>query len=138
MKILMVNDNHPCQMIGGAESYLLDVRRALQDLGHVVHVFALSRGSRAARDSRRHCSITLFEADEDQPLLWYLRHTFFFLRLFRALRRHIDSIGPDVIHVHNNYKYPVTVLLAIAGRRVVQTAHDYCAIYPTAACTRTP
>ena len=133
MKILMINDNDPRQLIGGAESYLLDVRDALQALGHVVHVFALASGG-----SRKDDSITVFEAEENRPLLWYLRHTFFFLRLFRALRRCIETIGPDVIHVHNNYKYPVTVLLAIAGRTVVQTAHDYCAIYPTAACTRTP
>ena len=135
MKILMINDNHPALLIGGTESYMLDVRRGLQSLGHVVHVFALSSSGRDEDES-----VVVFEAGEDRTLLWYLRRMFFSLKLFRTLRRYIESIAPDVIHVHNNYKYPVTVLLAIAGRRrrVVQTAHDYCAVYPTAACTRTP
>ena len=133
MKILMINDNHPALSIGGTERYMLDVRRVLQSLGHVVHVFALT-----SAESHDDDSVIVFEAGEDRTVLWYLRRMFFSLKLFRTLRRHMKSIAPDVIHVHNNYKYPLTVLFAIAGRRVVQTAHDYCAIYPTAACTRTP
>ena len=60
MKILMINDNYPLQVIGGAESYLRDIQCALQAQGHVVHVVALS--SPAAPGPHRDYSIRSFDA----------------------------------------------------------------------------
>ena len=78
----------------------------------------------------------VFRPGRAQRWIWILRRVVFFPALNRELAACVARVRPDVIHLHNNYRYPFTILAAVRGQRVVQTVHDYCAIYPTAHCSR--
>ena len=135
MKILMVNDNDPHEVVGGSERYVLDVTGELEAAGHRVSWFTLSaagRGHQPETVARRR----VFAIDRDSGFKWLLRHALFYPALWRALKDFLSAVEPDVVHLHNNYRYPLTVLAATRGLRVVQTVHDYCIVYPTAYCTQ--
>ena len=148
MKILMVNDNDPNQIVGGSERYIADLTGELEAAGHRVHWFTLSteagtgagvriadfshqpRPSRGREDEKRRT----FAVAEASGHRWTLRHAVFYPALGRALRAYVKAVRPDVVHLHNNYRHPLTLLAATRGCRVVQTVHDYCIVYPTAYC----
>lgn len=135
MKILMVNDNDPAEVVGGSERYVLDATRELEAAGHQVSWFTISaagRGNQPEADAGRR----VFAIDRDSGLRWLARHTLFYPALGRALKDFLSTVEPDVVHLHNNYRYPLTVLAATRGFRVVQTVHDYCLVHPTAYCTQ--
>lgn len=126
----MVNDKDPEEAVGGTERYVVDTSEGLAAAGHEVFRFTLS-DRRSCHTTSRHT----FLVAPTRRLTEYLRHVFFFAKLYKALRRFIDRVQPDVLHVHNNYRYPITILAALHGYPTVQTVHDYCTLYPTAACT---
>ena len=131
MKILMVNDHRPEEVLGGTERYILDVSAALEERGHEVHLFAMSDTGAETTPARR-----IFHARAPNLLALYLKRTFFYPALYRALRAYVQALRPDVVHLHNNYRHAITVNLALRGHRVVQTVHDYTALYPTAFCAQ--
>ena len=131
MKILMVNDHRPEEVLGGTERYILDVSAALEEQGHDVHLFAMSDTGAETTPIRR-----VFRVRAPNLLALYLKRTFFYPALYRALRAYVQALRPDVVHLHNNYRHAITVNLALRGHRVVQTVHDYTALYPTAFCAQ--
>lgn len=131
MKILMVNDHRPEEVLGGTERYILNVTPGLEERGHEVHLFATS-DSGSEHTALRH----VFHTRARNLLALFLKRTFFYPALYRALRRYVDQLQPDIIHLHNNYRFAITVNLALRGHRVVQTVHDYMALYPTAFCAK--
>ena len=80
----------------------------------------------------------VFHAHARNLFALYLKRTFFYPRLYRALREYVEQAQPDIVHLHNNYRHAITVNLALRGHRVVQTVHDYTALYPTAFCAKEP
>ena len=133
MKILMINDNDPDAVVGGAERHIADVTQALEARGHEVHWFVFAdRQTDSTRGPRKH----VFTSPPTGRIASIFRHAVYYRAAHRALVDVIARQRPDVLHVHNNYRYPVAVLAATHGRPVVQTVHDYCAVYPTAHCTR--
>lgn len=131
MKILMVNDHRPEEVLGGTERYILDVTAALAERGHEVHLFAMSDTGSETTPVRR-----IFHVRARNLAALYLKRTFFYPALYRALRSWVREVRPDVVHLHNNYRCAVTVNLALRGQRVLQTVHDYTALYPTAFCAK--
>lgn len=131
MKILMVNDHRPEEVLGGTERYILDVTAALEERGHQVHLFAMS--DTGSETTRSRC---IFQVRAPNLAALYLKRTFFYPALYRALRAYVRETQPDVVHLHNNYRCAITVNLALRGQRVVQTVHDYTALYPTAFCAK--
>ena len=131
MNILMVNDHRPEEVLGGTERYILDVSAALEERGHEVHLFAMSDTGAETTPARR-----IFHVRAPNLLALYLKRTFFYPKLYRALRAYVQALRPDIVHLHNNYRHAITVNLALRGHRVVQTVHDYTALYPTAFCAR--
>ena len=131
MKILMVNDHHPDEVLGGTERYILDVSRGLAERGHEVHLFAMSDERSQRLPTRR-----VFHARARNLMALYLKRTFIYPALYRALREYVAALRPDVVHLHNNYRHAITVNLALRGHHVVQTVHDYSALYPTAFCVK--
>ncbi len=126
----MINDNDPKEIVGGTERYVMDVTKGLEAAGHRVYLFATSR-----HRSSMTASQMIFKTEIINRLRWDLHHIYFYPKLYQVLREYITQIQPDVVHLHNNRYYPITVLAAIRRFRVVQTVHDYCALYPTAFCT---
>lgn len=144
MKILMVNDNDPDEVVGGCERYIADATRELEAIGHEVHWFTIRDTARGVPADRRHATghrtgtherHRAFAVSPARWLRWFMRHVAVYPALWRALRGHIAAVRPDVVHLHNNYRYPLTILTASRGSRVVQTVHDYCLVQPTAYCT---
>ncbi len=135
MMILMVHDNDPDVVVGGSERYIADLTRALHADGHEVHWFALadSASTSSTRSGKR-----VFRPGTAKRWISILRRVAFYPNLYRELADCLAAVQPDVVHLHNNYRYPFTILAATRGHRVVQTVHDYCAIYPTANCSREP
>ena len=134
MKILMVNDNDPDMVVGGSEHYMADLTSTLEAEGHEIHWFVL--GDDLIRDACVGSRKRVFRPNRSNRQVSILRHVVFYPDLHRQLADHIAHVQPDVIHLHNNYRHPFTILAATYGHRVVQTVHDYCAIYPTAHCSR--
>lgn len=149
MKILMVNDNDPDAVVGGSERYIADLTQALETDGHDVHWFVLAGDSarRSSANVAKHTTLadTVFHPKPGKRVFrpgpanrWIsiLRRVTFYPALSRELADCLTRVEPDVVHLHNNYRYPFTILAAMRGHRVVQTVHDYCAIYPTAHCAQ--
>lgn len=146
MKILMINDNDPDAVVGGSEHYIADLTRALEKDGHEVHWFVLAAqtpGDSAAEHhtlgdtaSRPRPGKRVFRPGPANRWVAILRRVAFYPALNRELAECVACVRPDIVHLHNNYRYPFTILAAMRGHRVVQTVHDYCAIYPTAYCSR--
>ena len=134
MKILMINDNDPDTVVGGSEHYIADLTRALVADGHEIHWFVL--GSDTAPDTDAWPSKRVFRPRPSKRRATILRRVAFYPDLHRDLADCLARVQPDVVHLHNNHRYPFTILAATRGHRVVQTVHDYCAIYPTAYCSR--
>lgn len=134
MKILMINDNDPDAVVGGSEHYIADLTRALDADGHEIHWFVL--GSDTAPDIGTRPSKRVFRPEPSKRWVSILRRVAFYPALNRDLADCLAHVRPDVVHLHNNYRYPFSILAATRGHRVVQTVHDYCAIYPTAYCSR--
>ena len=137
----MVNDLDPDAVVGGSEHYMADLTEALEADGHEVHWFALAqgcpplaRGSTAVDADRS--SKRVFRAQAANRWVAICRRVIFYRDLHRALADYLARLQPDVVHLHNNHRYPATILIAARGHRVVQTVHDYCAMYPTAHCSR--
>ena len=134
MKVLMVNDNDPDAVVGGSEHYMADLTHALEADGHEVYWFALAEGATpvaAERSGKR-----VFRTRATNRWAAICRRVIFYRDLHRELADYIARLQPDVVHLHNNYRYPASVLIAARGHRIVQTVHDYCAMYPTAHCSR--
>ena len=134
MKILMVNDNDPDAVVGGSEHYMADLTHALEADGHEVHWFALAQSSTPVADERSRKRVYRDRATNRWVAIH--RRVIFYRDLYCELADFVTRLQPDVIHLHNNYRYPASVLIAAWGHRVVQTVHDYCAMYPTAHCSR--
>ncbi len=73
MKILMVNDHRPEEVLGGTERYILDVTAALEERGHEVHLFAMSDTGPETTPVRR-----LFHVRAQNLAVLYLKRTFFY------------------------------------------------------------
>lgn len=131
MKILMVNDHRPEEVLGGTERYILDVTAGLEKRSHEVHLFAMSDTGSETRPTRR-----VFHFRPARSLAGSFSRILLYPALYRVLRAYVRELQPDVVHLHNNYRCAITVNLALRGYRVVQTVHDYMALYPTAVCPK--
>ena len=60
----------------------------------------------------------------------HFKRRYFNSSLFFALRRVIQEIRPDIIHIHSNDLFPNSVLLACGAIPVVQTLHDWKMVCP--------
>lgn len=110
MKILLVNDfNEP---VGGAETYLFNLRSILQQHGHDVEIFSPNRPVKKYNFIKRFYN---FEAKQNFKN---------FLCIFK----------PDIVHVNNILAYTTPSILSEATKKsipIVMTIHDYAIICPT-------
>ena len=145
----MINDQDPDAVVGGSEHYLAEATEALEADGHEVHWFVLGAdsaahpGAGATKPAGRSSTLLrpgpgkrVFRPGRANRWVAILRRVAFYPALHRELAECVACVRPDVVHLHNNHRYPFTILAATRGHRLVQTVHDYCAIYPTAHCSR--
>ncbi|MBI2107392.1 glycosyltransferase family 4 protein [Candidatus Woesearchaeota archaeon] len=124
MKILVINDS--CKEIGGAETYIFGIVKLLRNEGHDLYLFSYDSESR--KDEH---SLILKHTKKRSKFLF---HRFIFNPIvYRELKQYVKEINPDIIHMHNNYAYSVSVLLALRkfDIPVIHHVHDWGLICPT-------
>lgn len=121
MKILQINDDY--QKLGGAETYFFNLIGLLKKKGHKVFVFAVCGKPKETKD-------TLVVGGAKGFFRHYFSSKVFNFKVYFKLKKFIDHTKPDVIHIHNNYLAPFSVLLAARGHKVIQTVHDYMILCP--------
>ena len=131
MKVLIVNKFlHPN---GGSETYIFEVGKQLQKMGHQVEYFGMEHEGRVV-SNRLDCYTG--NMDFHTGKLQKLRYPFRILYSTEAakkIRKVLDDFQPDVVHVNNfNFQLTPSILYAIrkyekqTGRtvQIVYTAHD--------------
>lgn len=121
MKILQINDDY--ERLGGAETYFFNLINLLKKKGHQVFIFAIRGKPMKTKD-------TLVVGEAKSFLGHYFSSKIFNFKVYFKLKKLIAKTRPDIIHLHNNYLTPFSVLLAIRGHKVVQTIHDYMILCP--------
>lgn len=125
MRILVINDS--CKEGGGAETYIFGIIKLLRNEGHEAYLF--SYGSESKKDEH---SLVIKHSMKKSKFLF---HRFIFnFKVYRELKKYVQEIKPDIIHMHNNYAYSNSVLLALMkfDIPVIHHVHDWGIICPTA------
>ncbi len=137
MKVLIVNKFlHPN---GGSETYIFNLGRQLQKMGHEVQYFGMEHEGRVVGN---HAGIYTTDMDFHAGGMRRLSYPFRIVysgEAKRKMRRVLEDFGPDVVHLNNiNFQLTPSVIYAVRayekkhGRkiRLVYTAHDYQWICP--------
>ncbi len=128
MTILHVNKFY--DLHGGAEMYLHQLMKRQRDRGHLVHVFSTHAEKNLPSDDAKRF-VTLYQYNKSEGFAMDTKKAVNFLwnrEAERAMRRTLEEVKPDVVHVHNIYHHlSVSVLKPIREANIpcVQTLHDY-------------
>jgi glycosyltransferase involved in cell wall biosynthesis len=122
MKILVMNDSN--ELSGGAEVIFNIQVNLLRHEGHEVFTFCFGR---TFRTDGKNLQLPINSN-------WFLRKFFKITlhpKVYLDLRSFIVKTNPDLIILHNNALYPISVLLACRGYKVLQIVHDFYLVCPT-------
>jgi glycosyltransferase involved in cell wall biosynthesis len=111
MKILLVNDYYS---FGGAENYVRNLEEKLQE-EHEVNTLTL--------DNSDESDYSIEEASN--PVLKMKNRYFSNRKIKRKIKRIVEEVEPDVVHLNKNVIAPVAVLKALKGEKVIKTVHDF-------------
>jgi glycosyltransferase involved in cell wall biosynthesis len=122
MKILVIHDL--CNIGGGTNIYRKTLSKLLEKEGVKTFTFTF------ADENEDNCYCYSFS--KGIKFIRYIKYNYFNLPLFMALRNWIRKITPDIIHIHHNYIFTNTILLAcrVVKIPIIQTVHDYRLICP--------
>jgi glycosyltransferase involved in cell wall biosynthesis len=126
MKILMVNNTY--KQIGGAEVYVNSLSDILIDKGHNVYHFAIDEDIELINQKNFVYKYKYKENIFKDVLFYYFNPSLFF-----RFKKWLKNVNPDIIHIHNNGKFGLTILLVIYLSHIpaIQTIHDYTILCPT-------
>jgi glycosyltransferase involved in cell wall biosynthesis len=114
-------------MPGGTNVYRKQIAAHLQKRGFRIFLFS-HKIDESEELEKSYC----YDARCERKFLRHLSHRYFNPILYLRLKRWIREIAPDVIHIHHNYYFTNSVLLACKGKLpVLQTVHDHRMICPT-------
>ncbi|MEW6606650.1 MAG: glycosyltransferase family 4 protein [bacterium] len=120
MKVLVIHDN--CSIGGGANIYRKKLSELLEKEG--VKIFVFTYASQEEDKETCYCY-------HPPGGIKFIRYIHKYLNLFISLRKWINKIKPDIIHIHHNYIFTNTILLACRNKvPIIQTVHDYRLICP--------
>ena len=129
MKILEINTFN--KVVGGVESYVASMSRALLDRGHqVVPLYLMHPEDHPGLipTHRGHYMVDLTPHHLDQIMDQY--RSFSVQEIRQRLHQIIDCEQPDLVHCNNIYS-PVIVRELFPRLPVVRTVHDYRFLCPT-------
>ena len=142
MRILMINKFlHPN---GGAETYIFNLGKQLEAMGHEVQYFGMEHEGRCVGNRvNAYTSDMDFHGGSKLAKLTYPIKTIYSSEARKKLRLVLEDFQPDVCHLNNfNYQLTPSILLEIAkwkkeGHpcRVVFTAHDLQLVCPNHMCS---
>ena len=126
MRILIIHSNF--RAFGGGEVYVNSFIELLKSHGHETYLFSfdttvsISQDQMILKDS--------FDFGNQNPFLTfftYFGRFYFSPRVFINLHKWIKKINPDIIHIHANDKYAISILITLFGIKipVVQSIHAY-------------
>ena len=132
MKVLIVNKFlYPN---GGSETYIFQIGRQLQKMGHEVEYFGMEHEGRiVGNHAHSYTSDMDFHTGGIQKLLYPFR-IIYSLEARKKIRLVLDDLQPDVVHLNNiNFQITPSVIYEIRKwerqqkRKVaiIYTAHDY-------------
>ena len=142
MNILIINKFlHPN---GGSETYIFELGRVLQTMGHQVQYFGMEHEGRIVGNRvEAYTSDMDFHGGSKVSKLLYPVKTIYSSEARKKLRLVLEDFRPDVCHLNNfNYQLTPSIILEIrkwkkqTGRRcrIVYTAHDYQLVCPNHMC----
>lgn len=144
MKVLMINKFlYPN---GGSETYMFELGKQLEKLGHEVQYFGMEHEGRCVGNRVNAYTGSMdFHGGSKLAKLTYPFKTIYSSEARQKLRLVLDDFAPDVIHL-NNFNYQLTpsiILEADKWRResghacrILYTAHDYQLVCPNHMCCR--
>lgn len=125
MRILLINDNGV--EVGGAETYLINLKRGLQRAGHDVLVFTSDHNIVAGKNVFADRTFRAVNIKSPFRLLPYL----FNLSAYFELRKVLREFKPDIVHLHFIfYHTSPSILLLLADIPTVMTTHAHEVIAP--------
>ncbi len=131
MKILMVNKFlYPR---GGSESYMLSLGDYLTKLGHEVEYFGMYDEKNTVGNSAGEYTSNMDFHSTGLARFLYPFKIIYSLEAKRKIKKVIDNLRPDVIHLNNiNFQLTPSIIDGAKekGVPVVQTVHDYQMICP--------
>jgi glycosyltransferase involved in cell wall biosynthesis len=139
-KVLFICHNHPEVRPGGAESYALELHRALRGSEEFEPVFLAKGGPPLSTAGRSHlgCYIGLAGREPDEYFMYTDNYdydwTFGSIRHDKELytkhfARFLEAVRPDVVHLHHTMFFGYDILRAIRNTlpnaRVLYTLHEF-------------
>lgn len=117
MKILMVHDiSH---MYGGGESYIINIRKKLEEEGHKVRVAAAKTG-----DDQQQIADYFLKSYEGRISSRLSR--IINLKAYFQMKKITKEFKPDIIHIHSLfYRLSPFILGALKKYPIVVTVHNY-------------
>ena len=131
MNILIIND---LLISGGAEMQSRREKEILESKGHRVHLLTFDKDF-----PKDHAMYNEMNGFFNIPLknigvTKIFRKLFCDERLLLTIKKIINKIKPDIIHINNLYISPITQYMALNGYKCVQTIRDYSAVCPISTC----
>lgn len=123
IRILQANDSDG--EVGGTETYFKLLCALLRKKGHGVHVFSYSKEHEIRNKDK-----FIYKKSSRNKIERIISSYFFNPRIFLRLRKWITQINPSIVHLHQNFKSTISVLLTL-NNKVVQTVHGYEITCPT-------
>jgi len=127
MRILIVHSYYG--QFGGGEVYVRSFIDLLRSHGHEIFLFSFTEGREIARDTELILRDAFYDKNQN-PGIYFVRYLLRFYIdpwVITRLRPWIRVIRPDVIHIHANDRYGISVLLALRNLDIpiVQSVHAY-------------
>nr|WP_308624373.1 glycosyltransferase family 4 protein [uncultured Eisenbergiella sp.] len=131
MKVLIINKFlYPN---GGSETYIFEIGKQLERMGHEVQYFGMEHEGRiVGNHAESYTSDMDFHSGKLQKLLYPFR-IIYSVEARKKLRRVLEDFGPDAVHLNNfNFQLTPSVIYAIKayekkhGKKItiIYTAHD--------------
>jgi glycosyltransferase involved in cell wall biosynthesis len=126
MRILIIHSNYGA--LGGGEVYVNSFIELLKSHGHETFLFSFDKTESTSQDQM--IVRDSFDYRNQNPittLIAYFGRFYFSPYVFIKVHKWVRKIKPDIIHVHANDKFAISVLLALMGNKipVVQSIHAY-------------
>ncbi len=120
MKILVIHDD--CTSPGGSNNYRKQLSEMLRQKGIETSLFTFAIDNTDEDEKPYYC----YRYPGGKRIFRHIEFFYYNRSLIEQLRRWIRLMKPDLIHIHNNYCFTASVLLACQGKAtVIQTVHDF-------------
>lgn len=125
MKVLFINNTY--KRIGGAEVYIYELMKKLEENHHETFFFAIDY-----EDSIFDDRVCVYQDIYKRSIKKYVLYYYFNPFLYFKLRDFIKKVKPDIIHINNNGAFTSSILflLKFLSVPIIQTVHDHSLVCP--------